>query len=61
MDLLGTTRQVAPMLAMKAYERVEVELRSFLTTGIDGGEWSQSLHSREESPIYPLNRSLGGP
>jgi hypothetical protein len=48
------------MLAMKAYERVEIELLSFLTTDIDGGEWSQPLHSREERPSYPLNSSLGG-
>lgn len=46
MDLLGTTRQVVPVLAMKAYERVEVELRSFLTTAVDGGEWSAPGLSR---------------
>jgi hypothetical protein len=46
MYLLGTTRQIVPVLATKAYERVEVELRSFLTTAVDGGEWSAPGPSR---------------
>lgn len=45
MYLLGTTRQVVPVLAMKAYG-VEVELRSFLATAVDGGEWSAPGPSR---------------
>jgi hypothetical protein len=46
MYLLGTTRQVVPVLGMKAYERVEVELRSFSTTAVDGGECSAPRLSR---------------
>jgi len=46
MDILGTTTQVVLLLAMKAYERVEFELRSFLTTSVDGGEWSAPGPSR---------------
>jgi hypothetical protein len=46
MDFLGTTRQIVPVLAMKTYERVEVELHSFLTMAVDGGEWSPPGPSR---------------
>jgi hypothetical protein len=46
MYLLGTTRQVVPVLGMNAYERVEFELRSFLTTAVDGGECSAAGPSR---------------
>jgi hypothetical protein len=38
---------------------------SFLTSALDGGEWSASRPSRAlprgKDPWYPLNRRLGGP
>jgi hypothetical protein len=39
---------------------------SFLTSALEGGEWSAShapaaLHPRGKSPRYPLYRRLGGP
>jgi hypothetical protein len=37
---------------------------TFLTSALDGGEWSASLLgrlSRGKSPRYPLDRRLGGP
>jgi hypothetical protein len=36
----------------------------FLTSALDGGEWSASLPGRfhpGKSPWYPLDRRLGGP
>jgi hypothetical protein len=45
---------------MKAYERMEVEFHSFLTSTLGGDKWSASGLGRftpeEKSPIY----SLGG-
>jgi hypothetical protein len=44
---------------------MEVQLQSFLTSAIDGGEWSASRTSRftprGKNPLYPLDRKLGGP
>jgi hypothetical protein len=42
----------------------EVQVRSFLTAALAGGEWSTSqtarlTHGKEQR--YPLNKSLGGP
>jgi hypothetical protein len=43
----------------------EVQLYSFLTSALDGGEWSASRPCRAlpwgKDPRYPLNRRLGGP
>jgi len=44
---------------MKLYVGVEVQLHSFLTSAIDGGEWSASRSGRfapNEGALYPLNR-----
>jgi hypothetical protein len=43
---------------------VEVDLHSFLTSALDGGEWSLSnlgLFAPGEEPKYQLDRSLCGP
>jgi hypothetical protein len=40
---------------MKTYGGVEVQLHAFLTSALDGGEWS-ALH-----PRYPLYRTQSGP
>jgi hypothetical protein len=51
--------------AMNTYWGVEVYLRAFLTSALDGGEWSASRPGRftpqGKSPRYPLDRRLGGP
>jgi hypothetical protein len=51
--------------AMMAYWGVEVQLYAFLTSALDGGEWSASRPGRftpqGKSPSYPLDRRLGGP
>jgi len=43
---------------------VEVLLHSFLTSALEGGEWS-TPHTGKfipgKDPRYPLNRTLGGP
>jgi hypothetical protein len=50
---------------MKKYWGMEVYLHAFLTSALDGGQWSASRPSRftprEGAPRYPLDRRLGGP
>jgi len=50
---------------MKTYWGVEVRLHAFLTSELDGGEWSasrsRSLYLQGKSPRYLLDRRLGGP
>jgi hypothetical protein len=53
-----------PVHIMKGVGGVEVQLHSFLTSALDGGEWSASRPYRftpEKEYRYPLNRRLGGP
>jgi len=44
---------------------VEVQIHTFLTLALAGGEWSAScsggLTSGKRTPPYPLDRWLGGP
>jgi len=48
--------------AIKTFGAVEVQPHTFLTSALDGGEWSVS-HSHRSTPWvqlrYPLDRSLG--
>jgi hypothetical protein len=46
--------------AIKIYVEVEVWLHAFLTSVLDGGDWSAS-HPGSFIPRYPLARRLGGP
>jgi hypothetical protein len=51
---------------MKTYGRVEVQLHSFLTSAVDGGERLTSHAGRVTPPPkkkmqHPLNRQLGWP
>jgi hypothetical protein len=50
---------------MKTYWGVEVQLHAFLTSALDGGEWSASRPGRFTpqgmNPWYLLDRMLGGP
>jgi hypothetical protein len=49
---------------MKAYRGVDVYIHTFLTSVLDGGEWSASRPGRYtpgESPGCPLDKRLGGP
>jgi hypothetical protein len=50
--------------AMKTYWDVELYLHTFLTSAVDGGEWSASRPGhfipRGKNPRYPLDRMLGG-
>jgi hypothetical protein len=50
--------------AIKAYCGVDVQLHAFLTSALDGGEWSASRPAAlppppGKSPWYPLDRRLG--
>jgi hypothetical protein len=50
--------------AIKTYRGVEARLHSFLTSAVDGDEWSASRPGRFDpgkEPRYPFNRRLGGP
>jgi hypothetical protein len=51
--------------AMKICAVVEVHFHAFLTSALDGGEWSasrpRSLYLQGKSPWYQLDRRLGGP
>ena len=57
---------VVPVHVIKACRGVQVQLPSFLTLALDGGEWSNSRsgllnpHPRERNR-YPFNRTLDGP
>jgi hypothetical protein len=44
---------------MKTYWGVEVQLHAFLTSALDGGEWSP-LYPQGKSPWFPLDRRLSG-
>jgi len=49
---------------MKAYGGVEVQLHSFLTSALDGGEWSTSRPSRfipGKEPPFPSIEGWVGP
>jgi hypothetical protein len=49
---------------MKAYAGVHVQIHVFLTSTLDGGEWSASrpaaLTPEKEPPPFPLYRRLDG-
>jgi hypothetical protein len=49
---------------MKTYWGVDVQLHSFITSALGGGEWSASHPGRftpsERAPRYPLDRRPGG-
>jgi hypothetical protein len=45
---------------MNAYWEMEIQLHAFLTSALDGGEWSV-LYPQGKSPWHPLDRRLGGP
>jgi len=45
--------------AMKMYGQVKVELHVFLSSVLDGHEWSALLPGKE--PWYSMNIRLGGP
>jgi hypothetical protein len=50
--------------AMKTYGGVEIQLDAFLTSALDGGEWSvhaAAALSPGERPWYQLYRKLSGP
>ena len=53
------------MLVVRRHTKgVEVKLYSFLTSALDGEDWSTSRPGRfipSEEPLYPLNRGLDGP
>jgi hypothetical protein len=54
----------ASVHAIKAYKGIEAWLHSFLTSALDGDEWSASRSGRfalGKEPRYPFNRRLGGP
>jgi hypothetical protein len=49
---------------MKAYCGMDIQLHTFLTSALDGGEWSVSRPDRftkGNNRRYPLDRRLGGP
>jgi hypothetical protein len=51
--------------AIKTRDAVHVQLHIFLTSALDGGEWSASRPGRctpgKRAPRYPFDRKLGGP
>jgi hypothetical protein len=54
---------VFPDHAVKAHGGIEVQLHSFLTSALDGGEWSTSRLGRftpGKECQYPSSRRLGG-
>ena len=52
-----------PVLALKAYVGVGIQFHSFLTSALDGGEWSALCHSyctrREIAPSSGVSRFFG--
>jgi len=47
---------------MKVYGRVMVQVHTFLTLALDGGEWSTTYPSHftpGKDPHYPLNKEAG--
>jgi hypothetical protein len=47
--------EVVPVHAMKAHGGIKVQLHSFLTWALDGGEWLTSLSGRFTSEKRTLN------
>jgi hypothetical protein len=57
--------KAVPLHAMEALVGEEYSSYSFLTSALDGGEWSASRPGRAftprgKDPRYPLDRRLGG-
>ena len=51
-------REVVPVLAMKAYQALELQLHALLTSELDGGEWSVSCFLFFwDTMLYSLVRS----
>jgi len=52
-----------PVLAIKAYGGVEVQVRSFVTSALEGGEWlascSNCFTAGESAAVTVCNRRLG--
>jgi hypothetical protein len=57
------TGKIVPVHGMKAYVVVEIQFHSFLTSTLDGDEWSASCDShfipREITPSSGVARFLG--
>jgi len=47
-----------PVRAMKAYDGMEIQFHWFLTSAVDGGEWSVSRLSPIQSNWYLLNDTI---
>jgi hypothetical protein len=47
---------------MKKYERVDVQIHSFLTSALleEGQFHASAILPPEKEPLYPLDRKLGG-
>jgi hypothetical protein len=55
---------LVPVRAMKTHKGAEASLYSFLTSELNGREWSTSHPNHfipGEEPRYPLNMRVGGP
>jgi hypothetical protein len=50
-----------PDHARKAHRGLEVQLHSFLTSVLNGGEWATYSGRFTPEPWYPLNRRVSGP
>jgi hypothetical protein len=61
----GKQSKAVPLHAMVALGERNYSSYSFLTSELDGDEWSASLPGRAlprgKDPQYPLYRRLGGP
>ena len=56
--------KVVPVHAIRVHSEMEVQLHSFLTLALDGGQWSTSWQGRlnpSKETRYLSNRSLCGP
>jgi hypothetical protein len=56
----------SPLLLIKhrtknTYGREDVHFHKYLTSTLDGGEWSASPGLRGNTQLYPSDRRLGGP